>query len=197
MKQVQTGNPVKQIVVDANNTIITVEKNNMLRWNVEGLLYKAVSVSTAIFGEKSDLDKSVSGIISFRDLDFDEAAPSTPSGDLSEVLLNPVYRRMFMVYTKSRHAEESLLFWVDVHRFEQVFGVASQRSTEREARRILDYYVREGSPYEVNIDFDQRRELLALKTFEKESFAEAKEEIYKLLESNFFADFAKKFLKEE
>lgn len=197
VKQVQTTASIKQIIVDANNSILTVEKNNILRWNIEGLLYKAVSVSTAIFGEKSDLDKSASGILMFSDLNFDEATPSTPSGDLDEVLSNPVYRRMFMVYTKSRHAEESLLFWIDVHRFEQVFGIASQRSTEREARRILDYYVREGSPYEVNIDSDQRKSLLGLKTFEKNSFADAKDEVYKLLDSNFFADFAKRFLKEE
>ena len=197
MKQVQTLGTIKQIVVDANNTILTVEKNNILRWNIEGLLYKSVAVSTALFGEKSDLDKSASGIIEFSKLEFDEATPSSPSGDLNEVLLNPVYRRLFMVYTKSRHAEESLLFWIDVHRYEQVFGVASQRSTDREGRRILDYYVREGSTYEVNIDSEQRKALIALKQFEKESFAEAKEEVYKLLETNFFADFAKKFLKNE
>jgi hypothetical protein len=102
--------------------------------------------------------------------------------NLMEILSNPKNRKEFHEFLESALAVENLLFY-------QAVDKLTANSTQQEFVNIMNNFVRPGSPNEVNVSGSQRNALLKLKTYKIEDFEDSKQEIFKLMETNFFKRF--------
>jgi hypothetical protein len=111
---------------------------------------------------------------------------------LGEVLMHPQQRHRFRTYLKEMHADESLLFYESVELYTKI---DDPKWSKTAASDIIKKFIHPGGVYEINIPSEIREQLLAAKKFNKQTFDEAKGEVYRLLKANFFATFvAKEFL---
>lgn len=113
------------------------------------------------------------------------AAQGVPT-ELSQVLNSPRLRAMFRAHLKALYASESLMFYETIELYETINKESwRKRAGEGMVKRFVD----PSSKYAVNISSRTIEKLLSLKTFEKESFDDAKKELYDLMTTNFFAKF--------
>ena len=114
---------------------------------------------------------------------------------MDKILASPVLYDKFLDLAERYFAQESVLFWKAVDRFERYRDM--QRSDpanfQKLAMSIINEYVKPGSPLEINISDEQRGDLLAIRPgkFTAESFATAKAEVTHMLAVNFLAHFLK------
>lgn len=114
--------------------------------------------------------------------------------DIHDVLCNDELRLKFMKYLRKRLAEESLLFYESVIKFETLL---EDKQRQKVGSKIVDKFVKEEAIYCINISSAQRIFLCSLKVFEEDSFDDAKSTIIGLLSSNFFYSFANSLKNEE
>lgn len=197
VKHVQLLNKCGSLETDRANKLLIGSKKQLTRVYIEGLVFGSIKEDTGgvlgTIGESTFIDES--GQDGWGRDSIVEHSPPPLKNDftLVDILNNPVERREFMIYLKSLHADENLAFWVAVSRYEQIFDVISKRGKEREIRRILDWYIVEGAPFEVNISAKQRRSLLNLGIdhFDAGTFTPTKAEVLLLMDSNAFYDYKK------
>ena len=198
VKNVQLLNKCGALKTDKANQLLIASRKEITKVDVEGLVFGSIKEDT---GRAFASGVTASVFVDDRgedELERDSIVehtppPLQPNFTLQDLLENPVERRDFMLYLKTLHADENLAFWVAVSRYEQIFEVISRRGKEREIRRILDWYIVEGAPFEVNISANQRRDLLnlGLDKFDASSFQGTKFEVLALMDSNAFYDYKK------
>ena len=103
-----------------------------------------------------------------------EQVPST----LTEVLANPETRNDFREFLENALASESLEF------YEAVENLSKSADPKSKIDEIINTFVVPGSPREVNLSSSQRNQVLKTK-----DFTDAKQEVFKLMEDNFFKRF--------
>ena len=103
-----------------------------------------------------------------------EQVPST----LTEVLANPETRNDFREFLENALASESLEF------YEAVENLSKSADPKSKIDEIINTFVVPGSPREVNLSSSQRNQVLKTKDFN-----DAKQEVFKLMEDNFFKRF--------
>jgi hypothetical protein len=109
-----------------------------------------------------------------------ESIPST----LAEVLANPKTRSDFRDFLETALASENLQFYEEVER------LPLAQDMKKRGQEIIDEYVVPGSPKEVNVSSHQRNALLNSRENPRVAdFADAKAEVFKLMEDNFFKRF--------
>jgi hypothetical protein len=113
---------------------------------------------------------------------------------MDKILASPVLYDKFLDMSERYFAQESVLFWKAVDRFERY---SSMRHTDpvnyaKMGQNIIDEFVKPGSPQEINISDEQRTDLLRLRgKFTPESFSIAKQEVTHMLAVNFLSHFIK------
>ena len=110
---------------------------------------------------------------------------------LLEALHDPRQRGRLQKYLKYCYAEENLAFWVAVEKYSRMAKVLSAESRQREALDIVDTFILEGSPSQVNISGRVRKGLSKAQKYRPDSFGEAQREIFSILEQNHFRPFLK------
>lgn len=105
---------------------------------------------------------------------------------LKEVLDSTSLLKKFRLFLRGQLALENLLFYEGITVFEK-----SQDEEERQAGGIfmVNQFVRQDSEDATNISSILREKLEATKIFTQETFFDAKNEMYRLLQSNFFSTF--------
>ena len=111
---------------------------------------------------------------------------------MDRILSNPVLYERFLQLAKETLADESVEFWRAVTDWEKDPAPVESPAKQAAALAIMDRFVRPGSPREVNISDSQRQDLLAVKTFKKDTFQISKVEIVRLLAVNLLIQFLKK-----
>jgi len=106
--------------------------------------------------------------------------------ELRQVLNSPRLRYLFRAYLRSLYASESLLFYETVELYQTI---DKETWRKRAAEGMIKKFVNPSSQYAVNISSKIREKLLNLRHFDRNSFDEAKEELYALMASNFFNRF--------
>jgi hypothetical protein len=121
---------------------------------------------------------------------------------LREVLADDGLRYRFFLFCKSKFATESILFWEAVCEYESKFlnPAVSSEEIQQCARAIVERFIKDGCDTEVNLAHSCKVEIVRLfeqsdaeghnLVFQIDSFQEAKDEIFDLLNGNFYAEFA-------
>jgi hypothetical protein len=93
--------------------------------------------------------------------------------------------QLFDAFIKAEYAEESLLFYDDVTKFhhEALKPYSDAAALKAEAERLMDEYVKEGAPRQINIPAAQQKATIAALTgdFGPGMFEAAKQEVYTLM----------------
>jgi hypothetical protein len=121
---------------------------------------------------------------------------------LREVLADDGLRYRFFLFCKSKFATESILFWEAVCEYEGKFlnPAVSSDEIQQCARAIVERFIKDGCDTEVNLAHSCKVDIVRLfeqsdaeghnLVFQIDSFQEAKDEIFDLLNGNFYAEFA-------
>jgi hypothetical protein len=76
------------------------------------------------------------------------------------VLQNPVLYAAFHKFMIHNFAEENLLLWADVEKFRVLFSSLSTNKRVSEMRRIYEKFFTENSPFEVNLEWIVKNEVI-------------------------------------
>jgi hypothetical protein len=118
--------------------------------------------------------------------------PSGVPKSLGDVLASSELRYKFRVFLKERLSLESLMFYESIEMYEKIADIKWRK---RAGEGLLTKFVIQEADLQVNISSHCRTKLLRVTKWEKNSFEEAKVEMYELLRTNFFAPFvAREFL---
>lgn len=99
------------------------------------------------------------------------------------VLQNPVLYAAFHKFMVNNFAEENLLLWSDVEKYRGLFSSISEAKRGSEMRRIFGKFFSENSPFEVNLDWIVKNEVITYMNTENcepdaNIFDKAQEAIY-------------------
>jgi len=108
---------------------------------------------------------------------------------LVDILSSSKLRYAFRNFLRKKAASEALMAFEAIELYE---GLPNASSRERTAVAILDKFIRQGSPNEINVSAETRAELLGDETkhaWNENSFHNCKRDMYALLDENFFESF--------
>eukprot|EP00511_Aplanochytrium_stocchinoi_P002536 CAMPEP_0204825800 /NCGR_PEP_ID=MMETSP1346-20131115/3605_1 /ASSEMBLY_ACC=CAM_ASM_000771 /TAXON_ID=215587 /ORGANISM="Aplanochytrium stocchinoi, Strain GSBS06" /LENGTH=752 /DNA_ID=CAMNT_0051953543 /DNA_START=497 /DNA_END=2755 /DNA_ORIENTATION=+ len=190
-----------QLVADGKGNLYASDKKLRV-WDVDGLLDKgfgetADTEETAIVGHTADIVRSKRNLLSdgsSRSLNEDFSASVSDVDEefgIMNVLDTGSERNRFMKFLRERCAQESLLFWIENAKYQKLANIVSKRGLQREASKILQNFIEEGSPQEINISAEQRNELLNLdpEDFSANTFIVANNIMIELMETNFLSSY--------
>eukprot|EP00903_Cladosiphon_okamuranus_P006660 g6502.t2 len=112
--------------------------------------------------------------------------PSPAQASLAEQLSVEQLRDEFRRYIKTKVAQELVDFYLDSLDREEVTGFFERQAV---TMRIVEQYVREDAPEQVNISEECRERILATDVTAYDIFDEARVEVLAVLETNFQRDF--------
>mmetsp|Transcript_6377 Transcript_6377/g.8371 ORF Transcript_6377/g.8371 Transcript_6377/m.8371 type:complete len:244 (+) Transcript_6377:177-908(+) len=112
----------------------------------------------------------------------------TPPTDVAEIFESKRLRRKFKDYLLKKLAIESFLFYESLELYEKL---TKDSWRQRSGTALVEKFVTEGSEYEINLSSTVRKNLAETKNFTRDTFAEAKLEVYNLMSVNFFPKFVK------
>lgn len=158
-------------------------------WDIEGLLDGTRDALNLDTWKGPGMLNKVASYMTMEDAKDDDD-PEKPKS-LLEALHNPRQRGRLQRYLKYCYAEENLAFWIAVEKYSRMAKILSPESRQREAQEIVDTFILEGSPLQVNISGRVRKSLSSSQKYGPDSFAEAQQEIFSILEQNHFRPFLK------
>ena len=81
--------------------------------------------------------------------------------NLLNVLQNPVLCSAFHKFMISNYAEENLLLWLEVEKYKTMFNSMSPQKRLSEMKEIYEKFFTENSPFEVNVEYAVKNDLVA------------------------------------
>mmetsp|Transcript_12060 Transcript_12060/g.19208 ORF Transcript_12060/g.19208 Transcript_12060/m.19208 type:complete len:223 (-) Transcript_12060:312-980(-) len=108
--------------------------------------------------------------------------------DFETIFFDSHLKELFREFLKHRFAEENLLFYERVIEYEDMENDEGLR--HKTGSDIVVNFVLMNSKMGVNLSSDVRLKILDTYTFEKDTFFEARMEVFNLMRDNFFARFA-------
>lgn len=112
--------------------------------------------------------------------------PKIKVEDIQDILCSEELREKFMMFLRKCLAEESLVFYESVVKYERI---TEDKQRQDMGKAIVDTFITEDSIYCINISYEKRQYLSTLKVFEIDSFDAAKTAVISLLSSNFYHSF--------
>jgi hypothetical protein len=126
---------------------------------------------------------------------FDVERPAQDEGRLAEILVGDE-AEAFVAFCTERHAEESVLCWLAIDKFDKRVEQQGAQRAQPDAVAVLNEFVMPGSPHTVNVSAGNLAALRALispdgtfKTVGANAFARVKHELYTILDENFLVTF--------
>eukprot|EP00904_Undaria_pinnatifida_P012481 jgi/Undpi1/8363/HiC_scaffold_25.g10831.m1 len=113
-------------------------------------------------------------------------SPAQLKASLAEQLSVDQLRIEFRRYVKTKVAQELVDFYLDSLKREEVTGFFERQAV---TMRIVEQYIREGSPDQVNISEECREKVLATDVTAYDIFDDARAEVLAVMETNFRRDF--------
>ncbi|GBG29122.1 Regulator of G-protein signaling 4 [Hondaea fermentalgiana] len=106
--------------------------------------------------------------------------------DLKEVLRRPHMRAQFREFLRRSLAQENLLFFETIELYQRIDKAKWRQSA---GLQMIEKFLEPDSLFQVNLPARVAEHLRSVTTFEADSFDEAKREIFRLMNDNFFNRF--------
>jgi hypothetical protein len=126
---------------------------------------------------------------------FDVERPAQDEGRLVEILVG-TEAQAFVAFCTERHAEESVLCWLAIDKFDKVVAQQGLQRAQPEAVAVLSSFIMPESLHTVNVSAGNLAALRALsnadgtfKTVGANAFARVKHELFTILDENFLVAF--------
>jgi hypothetical protein len=81
---------------------------------------------------------------------------------LADIMCSRPGRDAFFSFLDAEYATESISFWEAVQRYEVAWTAASPEGRKEMATEILNEFIKDGSPQQVNVSHEMRRACMAL-----------------------------------
>ena len=122
------------------------------------------------------------------------------SSTLLDTLQHQKARKLFHKFLKDEYADESLLFYDAALHFKATFAMLDEAASVAAAKRLIDEYLPDGSPHQINVPSRCQKQTVACITngsLSKVSFEDARIEVYDLMAKDSLPRFMKTTVFEE
>ncbi|CAM9372968.1 unnamed protein product [Ectocarpus fasciculatus] len=155
------------------------------------IVYPVLSTYTLLWGSigeplKMKLTGNAEYLYSFTQGFSEMPSPAQLKANLAEQLSVQQLRVEFRRYIETKVAQELVDFYLDSLDREEVKGYFPRQAV---TMRIVDQYIREGAPDQVNISGECREDILSTDVTAYDIFDRARTEVLDLMETNFQTDF--------